>query len=173
MPEMRKKIGLNEPAVSPLQRWTLEEVNQSMVTLLDFDGTLTDGGYPNIGDLNGLMAEFIANIRSLGDKVIIWTCRTSMYLCKTPIRQTEEIRAMARWLHSNMVIVDGILMHDKPICSLYIGDETMNPDQLAISTLLASEDEEDMLGTFGYEKVVGHFFTDNFAQIHSFVRSNR
>jgi len=37
----------------------------------------------------------------------------------------------------------------------------------------ASEDEEDMLGTFGYEKVVGHFFTDNFAQIHSFVRSNR
>jgi len=53
-----------------------------------------------------------------------------MYLCKTPINQTEAVRLIERWLHANMIELDGILMHEKPICALYLGDETMNPDVL-------------------------------------------
>jgi len=131
-----------------LRQWALEEVNQSGVVLLDFDGTMTTGGYPEIGDPRESVLEYVRIERSGGRVIVIWTCRTSMYLCKTLIAQTEAVRGIAKWLHENMVEVDGILMHDKPICGLYIGDETMHPDFLedyeeAVKGCLSTEEDDE------------------------------
>jgi hypothetical protein len=113
--------------IPKLRRWSLEEVNESNVILCDFDGTLTSGGYPEIGEPNEFVLEMVRNQRSGGEKVVLWTCRTSMYLCGTSIKQKVAIEAIEQWLHQNMSELDGILMHDKPICLLYMGDETVNP----------------------------------------------
>lgn len=123
---------IDEPEIPMLRRWKLEEFNDTCnAELVDFDGTMTTGGYPYIGDPYESTLQFIEHLRSDMEKLaVIWTCRTSMYLCKTTIKQHQVIREMEKWLHDHDIEVDGILMHDKPICNLYIGDETVNPADL-------------------------------------------
>jgi len=123
---------IDEPEVPMLKRWKLEEFNDTRnAELVDFDGTITTGGYPTIGDLYESTLRFIKHIReNMGRLAVIHTCRTSMYLCKTTMEQHRVIREMERWLHEHGVKVDGILMHDKPICNMYLGDETVNPADL-------------------------------------------
>lgn len=127
---------IEESDVPMLRRWKLEEFNDhSNAELVDFDGTMTTGGYPHIGDPYESTLRFIRHLKSdMGKLIVIWTCRTSLYLCKTSIRQHRVIRDMEKWLYAHGIKVDGILMHDKPICGLYIGDETLNPADLFEST---------------------------------------
>ena len=42
---------------------------------VDFDGTLSLGTYPYIGEPNKDLIAYLINARSNGEKVILWTCR--------------------------------------------------------------------------------------------------
>lgn len=137
---------IEEPEVPMLRRWKLDEFNDdSNAELVDFDGTMTTGGYPHIGDPYESTLRFIKSFRSnMGKLAVIWTCRTSMYLCKTPMNQHQAIREMEQWLHEHGVEVDGLLMHDKPICNMYLGDETLNPADLK-SVEYGKEDDHGLV----------------------------
>jgi hypothetical protein len=113
-----------------LRRLTLEEVQQGGLHLVDFDGTMTTGGYPDIGEYRPKVIAYLSLLRTTAP-VVIWTCRTSLALCKTPIDVSEAVRQIEAWLTENEIDqIDGILMHDKPICISYIGDETIHPDEI-------------------------------------------
>lgn len=47
-----------------------------MILAVDFDGTLSFGKWPEVGPANTGLIEFLNNRKSLGDKLILWTCRS-------------------------------------------------------------------------------------------------
>ena len=52
----------------------------SEVYAVDFDGTLSFGQWPQLGDPNKGLFEFLIERRMAGDKVILWTCREDDHL---------------------------------------------------------------------------------------------
>lgn len=63
----------------------------------DFDGTIVENKYPDIGEPIASVVEYIKDVQGRGDKWILWTCRTD-----------KEVRAAAEFcesigLHPNAV----------------------------------------------------------------------
>lgn len=48
-----------------------------MIFAIDFDGTIVEHEYPEIGKLKNNAGEVLIKIRNAGHKIIIWTCRYS------------------------------------------------------------------------------------------------
>lgn len=112
-----------------LKQWTLDMVNQTAgIVLVDFDSTITSGGYNNIGDPQPWVVRFIESERTVAcHKVVIWTCRTSPLMSPTPMDRRRAVWTVSAYLEKHGIEVDGILMHPKPHASRYVGDETINP----------------------------------------------
>lgn len=53
-----------------------------MTFAVDFDGTLSFGQWPETGVANDGLINFLKRRQSLGDKLILWTCREGMLLEK-------------------------------------------------------------------------------------------
>lgn len=47
---------------------------------VDFDGTLCRDEFPNIGEPNSILIEYLKELRKVGGKVILWTCRVGRKL---------------------------------------------------------------------------------------------
>ena len=47
---------------------------------VDFDGTLCENAWPNIGEPIHDMLNWVKHLRSNGHKIILWTCRDGMRL---------------------------------------------------------------------------------------------
>lgn len=50
------------------------------IIAVDFDGTLCTNKWPEIGDPNLPLIEYLKKQKNLGNKVILWTCRTENLL---------------------------------------------------------------------------------------------
>lgn len=46
-----------------------------MIIAIDFDGTLVQDKYPDIGEANRLIVDIVKAHQEKGDKIILWTCR--------------------------------------------------------------------------------------------------
>ena len=44
---------------------------------IDFDGTLCENAWPDIGKPNYMLIQILKALREKGDKIILWTCRTA------------------------------------------------------------------------------------------------
>lgn len=53
-----------------------------MIIAVDFDGTLCEDKYPEIGKPNKIMIQVIQRAKDSGDKIILWTCRNGEALDK-------------------------------------------------------------------------------------------
>ena len=53
-----------------------------MIFAIDFDGTIVENKYPEIGKLNEEMADFIYQLKEKGHVWILWTCRCGEELQK-------------------------------------------------------------------------------------------
>jgi len=51
-----------------------------MIISCDFDGTLCEHRFPNIGSPNMEVINFVKKLRSQGHQIILWTCRDGIYL---------------------------------------------------------------------------------------------
>jgi hypothetical protein len=51
-----------------------------MVYAVDFDGTLCVNDYPEIGAPRYEVINFVKHRRADGDKLILWTCRSGLFL---------------------------------------------------------------------------------------------
>lgn len=49
---------------------------------VDFDGTLCENAWPEIGEPNVAMIEYVKALRQKGHKIILWTCREGNDLLK-------------------------------------------------------------------------------------------
>ena len=55
------------------------------IIAVDFDGTLCENKWPEIGDPNLPLIEYLKKQQNLGNKVILWTCRTNELLRKAEL----------------------------------------------------------------------------------------
>lgn len=46
---------------------------------VDFDGTLNTAEYPELGEPNTELFQFLIKRQQSGDKIILWTCREGSY----------------------------------------------------------------------------------------------
>lgn len=51
-----------------------------MIYAVDFDGTIVTDAYPEIGEPNQELIEWLLDCKRRGDKLILWTCRTGRTL---------------------------------------------------------------------------------------------
>ena len=52
----------------------------SLTYAVDFDGTLCENAWPEIGEPNHDLIDMLKYRRRKGHKVILWTCRQGMHL---------------------------------------------------------------------------------------------
>jgi len=51
-----------------------------MIFAIDFDGTIVENRYPQIGKVNLRGAQFIRELKRLGHVFVLWTCRSGAEL---------------------------------------------------------------------------------------------
>ena len=51
-----------------------------MIYAVDFDGTISMAEWPEVGQVNKELVDFLIRRKTLGDKVILWTCRAGQPL---------------------------------------------------------------------------------------------
>lgn len=54
----------------------MEQKKMSKAYAVDFDGTLCENRWPEIGEPNQELIGYLVGRRQQGDKVILWTCRS-------------------------------------------------------------------------------------------------
>ena len=97
---------------------------------VDFDGTLCENAWPDIGKPNHSLISTLKKAREKGDKVILWTCRTADRLddavawCK---EQGLEFDAVNENLPE---IIGQFGTESRKVCAdIYIDDKAINPDK--------------------------------------------
>ena len=65
----------------------MSEQKRPKIYAVDFDGTLCENKWPDIGEPKTDVVEFVREIQRRGDKWILWTMRTS-----------DKLLAAVRWL---------------------------------------------------------------------------
>lgn len=79
-----------------------------LIIAIDFDGTIVDDKYPEIGALKPKAAEVIRALKQRGDYIIIWTCRTGDHL----------LQAINYLIHHNIPF-DAVNAHNPDNFKLY------------------------------------------------------
>lgn len=51
-----------------------------MIVAVDFDGTIVKDNYPGIGEINVGTVNYLNNLKEIGAKLILWTCRSDKQL---------------------------------------------------------------------------------------------
>ncbi|MDD4815749.1 MAG: hypothetical protein PHQ62_01245 [Clostridia bacterium] len=102
-----------------------------MVVAVDFDGTLFENVFPDIGQPKWDIINFVKNLKKEGNTLILWTCRVGKYLqeavdmCKTVgldfdyVNQNVPERNMEYNNDSRKIGAD-----------IYIDDRSVNPNFL-------------------------------------------
>ena len=68
-----------------------------MVYAVDFDGTLCEDAFPEIGAPRFAVIEFVKAARAAGDKVILWTCRVD-----------DRVEAALAWCAEQGLVFDAV-----------------------------------------------------------------
>lgn len=89
---------------------TKRQVNL-MIYAIDFDGTIVENAFPNIGKLNQEAAVFIRLLKARGDKWILYTMREGEYLQQaldflaihdlSPDAANDNLPEMCEFYHNN------------------------------------------------------------------------
>jgi hypothetical protein len=99
-----------------------------MVYAIDFDGTIVEDKYPEIGEPKRNRIDAILRLQSYGAKIILWTCRTG-----------EQLQEAVKWCADRGLIFDAVNQNlpevqakwggdtRKVFCDMYIDDKNM-PD---------------------------------------------
>ncbi len=99
---------------------------------VDFDGTLSLGKWPEIGEPNIELFEFLKRQQLAGDKVILWTCR-----------EGELLQAAVEWCEEQGLVFDAVNDHlkenkekfenstRKVFASYYIDDRNLELSKIA------------------------------------------
>ncbi len=93
--------------------------------LIDFDGTIVDFAYPEIGKLKDGVKEALQKIKQMGLNIHIFSSRTSMYVNERSKDREEQVRIIEDFLNENEIPFDKVLNVDKPPAYVYIDDKAI------------------------------------------------
>lgn len=97
---------------------------------VDFDGTLCENAWPDIGKPNHSLISTLKKAREKGDKVILWTCRTADRL-DDAIAWCKEQGLEFDAVNENLPEIIGQFGTEsrKVFADIYIDDKAINPDK--------------------------------------------
>ena len=99
-----------------------------MIVAVDFDGTLCEENWPNIGEPNTNLLQYLLFIQTKGAKLILWTCRCG-----------EKLTEAIEWCKGYGLIFDAVNENlpesverfgsdsRKIYADLYIDDKSLTP----------------------------------------------
>lgn len=102
------------------------------IIAVDFDGTLCYSNWPELGEPNLPLIDYLIKLQNKGDKIILWTCRSG-----------EPLAAAIDWCQQHNLYFDAINDNlpevvemygsnsRKITCDLYIDDRSLLPNALA------------------------------------------
>ena len=79
---------------------------------IDFDGTIVEDAFPEIGELKADAKAFINKVRENGDKWILWTVRTG-----------DMLKEAIRFLDDNGILPDTV-NHNVPEAIEFLGEDS-------------------------------------------------
>lgn len=97
----------------------------SKVIICDFDDTICEWAYPDMGEPKEGVKDALQKIKDMGYEIHILSCRTSHEIKKYPIDRQEQVRAMERYLDEHEIPYDEVLNKDKPLAHWYIDDRAI------------------------------------------------
>lgn len=81
------------------------------IIAVDFDGTLCENKWPEIGEPNNELIAYLKKRQEAGDKLILWTCRTNYRLAEAVYwcgkhdlyfdAVNENLRETLEWMHGD------------------------------------------------------------------------
>ena len=85
-----------------------------MIIAVDFDHTLSNAGYPNIGQPNHPLFDILIKLKAQGHIIILWTCREDIQLqqavdwCKEQGLEFDAVNKNVPWMgfYSRKVCAD-------------------------------------------------------------------
>lgn len=115
----------------PVRKLSTEEKtakyrNRSRELLVDFDGTLAQWAYPDMGEPTAGAAHAIATLRRLGYRIIVWSARMDRSLYSVAER-AQTLNAITDWLARYEIVVDDIDcgLDGKRVAGAYIDDKAI------------------------------------------------
>lgn len=81
------------------------------IIAVDFDGTLCENKYPDIGEPNVDLISYLRLARCMGVKVILWTCRSK-----------KRLKQAVKWCSDHDLYFDAINKNVKEAVKAYGGD---------------------------------------------------
>lgn len=76
-------------------------MEDKMIFAVDYDGTLSDHSWPGVGTIKLDTLNFCKERQQLGDKIILWTCRTGRYL-KEALEYLESFDFKPDYVNENV-----------------------------------------------------------------------
>lgn len=105
-------------------------MNKTFQTIaVDFDGTLCFSNWPELGEPNIALIEYLKNWRNNGNKLILWTCRAGEAL-ENALSWCQEHELTFDAVNDNLPEVIELYGNNsrKISCDYYIDDKAMLPD---------------------------------------------
>ena len=103
------------------------------IIAVDFDGTLCFSKWPELGEPNRPLIEYLLAQKRSGNKLILWTCRAGEALEKA-VSWCREHQLEFDAINDNLPeIVEKYGNNSRKItCDCYIDDRAMLPDSIAV-----------------------------------------
>lgn len=109
------------------------------VVAVDFDGTLTmNSEYPEIGEPNELLIDFLKTYKKNGNKLILWTCRTGKEL-DSAVEMCAEYGLLFDAVNENIV---DFPTSNKIYADIYIDDRALFVNDLMKDLFSAIEESQ-------------------------------
>ena len=106
---------------------------QTKIIAVDFDGTLCYSSWPELGEPNAPLIEYLKRWRAEGNKLILWTCRAG-----------EALDRAVAWCHDYQLTFDAVNDNlpeviaeygnnsRKITCDYYIDDRAVLPESISL-----------------------------------------
>lgn len=107
-------------------------MDRSRIIAVDFDGTLCFSSWPDVGEPNHPLIEYLKRQKKNGSKLILWTCRSGAALDKAVAWCREIANLEFDAINDNVSeVIDYYGNNSRKIsCDIYIDDKACNPNKL-------------------------------------------
>lgn len=90
---------------------------------VDFDGTITDDVFPDVGNPKEGVIEALQTLSKAGFEIIVHTCRTGSYF--KDVLDDDQFERVRDYMEYYNMPFDKIWVPNKPIASAYIDDKAI------------------------------------------------
>ena len=104
---------------------------QPIIIAVDFDGTLCENKYPEIGTPKREMIELMKRRKAMGDKIILWTCRSGKSLDDAVVWCASKGLYFDEVNENSPEEIDKWQSNPRKVgADVYIDDKALNPNSI-------------------------------------------